>query len=120
MDIFTTQTSFFISLALLAFGASSALALGKSDMTANLLGNLSAALAAVFGLVSSASVITSGTTFFYSVASSLPLLALSFSVDRLSAFFIFVISLIALFTSVYALGYVRHYYGPYSIGTLGF
>ena len=52
--------------------------------------------------------------------SSFPLLTLSFRLDRLSAFFMLVISLVALLCSVYALGYVRHYYGKYSIGVLGF
>ena len=38
----------------------------------------------------------------------------------LSAFLIFVISLITLFCSIYGTGYVKHYFKKYDIGTLGF
>jgi len=51
---------------------------------------------------------------------SLPFIAFSFHVDLLSSFFIFIISLIALFCSVYGLGYIKHFYKKYNIGTLGF
>jgi hydrogenase-4 component B len=38
----------------------------------------------------------------------------------LSAFFIFLISLITLFCSIYGIGYVKHFYKKYNIGILGF
>src|SRR3989338_16844 len=44
----------------------------------------------------------------------------SFYIDHLSAFFIFVISLISLFCSLYGVGYIKHFYKKYSIGALGF
>src|SRR3989338_8151584 len=56
---------------------------------------------------------TLGTSFF-------PLFKLSFDVDMLSAFFIFTISLITLFCSIYGFGYIKHFYKKYNIGSLGF
>jgi len=38
----------------------------------------------------------------------------------LSAFFIFTISLIAFFCSVFGIGYIKHFYKKYNIGVLGF
>lgn len=92
----------------------------KNDRMANWWGNSFAIFGAIAGLVSSLSVLISGPIFSSNTTSSLPLLSLSFNVDKLSAFFIFIISLIALFASVYALGYVKHYYKKYNIGALGF
>jgi len=40
--------------------------------------------------------------------------------DLLSGFFVLVISLIALFASIYGYGYAKHYYQKYSLGSLGF
>ena len=48
------------------------------------------------------------------------MLSFTFRIDKLSAFFIFVISLISILASVYALGYVKQYYNKYNLGALGF
>jgi hydrogenase-4 component B len=111
---------FFAPLLLWIAGALGSLALNKDNRLANWWGNSFAALGSVFGLFFSLSVLISGTTFSFSAGTSLPLLSISFSVDKLSAFFIFLISLIALLASIYAFGYVKHYYRKYNIGTLGF
>ena len=44
----------------------------------------------------------------------------SFYVDGLSAFFVFMISLLSLVVSIYSFGYVKQYEGEYSIGLMGF
>jgi hydrogenase-4 component B len=44
----------------------------------------------------------------------------SFYVDRLSAFFVLMISLLSLAVSIYSIGYVKEYEGRYSIGLMGF
>jgi len=44
----------------------------------------------------------------------------AFVVDKLSAFFILVISITTLAVSIYSLGYVREYFGKKNIGYLGF
>lgn len=111
---------FFLSLLLWITGAVGALVLSKNDRLANWWGNSFAILGSCVGLLFSLSVLIFGSTFSFNIDSTLPLLSLSFSVDKLSAFFIFGISLIALFASIYALGYVKHYYKQYNIGALGF
>ena len=101
-------------------GALGSLVFKNDDRAANWWGNSFAILGSIAGLVASLSVLITGSVFSFSATSSLPLLSFSFSVDKLAAFFIFVISLIALLASVYALGYVKHYYQKYNIGVLGF
>lgn len=120
MEIVTSQYIFFASLLSLAIGAGGSLLFQKSDRLANLWGNFFAIIASIFGLISSYFVLIFNSTFSFKIASAVPLLDFSFDVDKLSAFFIFVISLISLLASIYGIGYVKHYYGKYNIGTLGF
>jgi hydrogenase-4 component B len=103
-----------------AVGAAGSLALHNNDRAANGWGNCFAILGSVSGLWTSLSVLIPGSVFSFRIGTSLPLLAISFRVDRLSAYFVFTISLIALLASVYAWGYVKHYYRKYDIGMLGF
>lgn len=107
-------------LVFFAAGALGALVLRRYDRSANAWSHWLAIAGSATGLIFSGAVLYQGTTPSFDVASSLPLLSLSFQIDRLSAFFMLVISLVALVSSIYALGYVRHYYGKYSIGVLGF
>lgn len=115
-----SQNAFFVSLSLFAAGSFGSLLLRKNDNAANWWGNLLAIAGAVSGLVSSSAVIFSNAAFSFAAASSLPLLSFSFNVDKLSAFFIFTISLIALIASFYAIGYSKHFYKKYNLGALGF
>ena len=64
-------------------------------------------------------VLKNGVSFAFKTT-AFPLFSLSFRLDALSAFFIFVISLIALLCSIYGIGYVKHFYTKYDIGALGF
>lgn len=114
------QAIFFASLISLFVGAVGSLIFRKSDKVANFWGNYFAIFGSIFGLVSSSLVLIYNSTFSFEVASSIPLLNFSFNVDKLSAFFIFVISLISLLASIYGIGYIKHFYGKYNIGTLGF
>lgn len=115
-----SQNAFFGSLLLFSAGALGSLLLRKKDAAANIWGNSLAVLGSVSGLVSAVSVLFFNSSFSYAAASSFPLLSFSFNVDKLSAFFVFVISFIALFASVYGIGYSKHFYKKYSLGTLGF
>lgn len=118
--LLTSSNVFFFALILWASGAFGSLFLRKDDRAANWWGNLFAIFGAIAGVYSSLLVLISSSVFSFSINSSLPLLTMSFNVDALSALFIFIISLIALLASVYALGYVKHYYQKYNIGALGF
>ncbi len=119
-NILWSQTAFAAALLLWTVGAIGALLFRKNDALANWWGNSLAILGSVCGLFAALSVLLTGSAFSYSAEATIPLLAFSVFVDKLSAFFILTISLIALLASIYAIGYVRHYYGRYDIGTLGF
>ncbi|MDO8737095.1 MAG: proton-conducting transporter membrane subunit, partial [Thermoleophilia bacterium] len=120
MDFLTSSSAYLTVLALFAAGALGALLLRRNDRAANAWSHWMAIAGSAAGLIFSGAVFYEGVTPTFGVMSSLPLLSLFFRVDRLSAFFMLVISMVALLCSVYALGYVRHYYGRYSIGVLGF
>jgi len=99
-------------------GSVSALILNKKDRLCTYASFLSAGIASIFGIVFSFSVLF-GENFEFTTSSNLPL-AYGFFVDKLSAFFILVISITAFAVSVYSIGYVREYYGKKNIGYLGF
>ena len=54
-----------------------------------------------------------------SFQSSIPFLTFAIRIDPLAAFFVLMISLVGLAASIYALGYVRKFFGRVSIGALG-
>lgn len=118
--MFTAQSNFIITISLFAIGAISSLLFRKKDNSANLFGNGFAIAGSVFGILSVISVIFLNNSFAINFSSAFPNLSFSLKMDFLSAFFVFVISLISLLASIYGIGYVKHYYKKYSIGTLGF
>lgn len=120
MDTVLSQITFFMALLFFASGAIASLGAWKNNSLANVLGNSFAILGALSGLASSFCIIILNSPFSLNMDSFLPLLSLSFHGDMLAGFFIGIISLIALVASLYAFGYVRHFYGTYSIGRLGF
>jgi hydrogenase-4 component B len=115
-----SETFFFFMFAVFTTGAAGALLLRRNEELANRWGSLFAAAGSVLGLVFSATVLMTGTTPAFSAPTSFPLLSIAVHIDYLSAFFMMVISVIAFFCSMYALGYLTKYYGKYSIGALGF
>lgn len=121
LDIFASQVGFLITLSLFIVGAIGSLLVKNNDKVANIWSGFFAVVGSVCGLFFSISILTLGKSlsFAYNLA-SFPLLSISFHIDLLSAFFIFIIALITLFCSLYSIGYVKHYFKKYSIGALGF
>ncbi|MFA4934937.1 MAG: proton-conducting transporter membrane subunit, partial [Candidatus Methanoperedens sp.] len=99
-------------------GAVSSVLLNKKDRVCALISFISAAIASLFGIFFSFSVIF-GDTFTLSFSNS-SFLNYGFFVDKLSAFFILVISIAVFAVSIYSTGYVREYFGKKNIGYLGF
>jgi hydrogenase-4 component B len=121
IDYITSPIGFLLLLLLFAAGAIAPLMLRKNDAAANRVSSAFSIAGSAYGIFFAM------VSFFYkpdlsfSFANDMfPLLSLSFHIDRLSLFFLFVIALIALFCSIYGLGYVKHYYKKYDIGALGF
>ncbi len=118
-----TEYNFFLFLGTFAFfaiGALGALALQKSPRLCNAWSHSCAAFGSLVGILFSLALLMSGQTFSYLISTSLPLLTLSLRVDMLAAFFMLVVSGVALFASVYGVGYMAHYTKKYSLGTFGF
>lgn len=119
-NLFSAQSIFLAALALFSAGALGSLFLSKQDRQANIWGNGFAILGSFFGICASLKALLLHEIFSVNFNSSFPSVSLSFRMDSLAAFFVLVISIIALLASVYALGYVKHFYGKYNLGALGF
>src|SRR3972149_4429530 len=100
------------------FGAVSSVIFNKNDRMSSYAAFISSSIASVSGIIFSLSVI-SGETFSFSLSGT-SFLNFGFYVDRLSAFFILVISISVLAVSIYSIGYVKEYFGKKNIGYLGF
>lgn len=98
-------------------GAAGAVALRKSKYCAHVAFG-AAAIAALIGVAMAVSVLI-GTGFCIVLPVYSPFGDISFTMDRLSAFFVLAIAVVGFAVSVYSVGYVREYEGHYSIGLLG-
>ena len=102
-------------------GAAGALIFRKNDQFANFFGSFFAVAGSAWGVIFALLALSADASQVYEIGTaSFPLLSWSFNIDKLSAFFIFIISLISLFCSIYGIGYAKHFYKKYSIGSLGF
>ncbi|MDP2642436.1 MAG: hydrogenase 4 subunit B [Candidatus Peregrinibacteria bacterium] len=121
INMIASPSSFIFLLICLMVGAIGSLLLRKYDDIANKWSGIFGIIGSLWGIIFSISAITIGNNQSFTLGESgFQFLSLSFNIDALSAFFIFVISLIALFCSIYGIGYVKHFYKKYDIGALGF
>ncbi len=105
------------SIAFYLIGAISALILNNKNRLCTYASFFSASIASISGIMFSFSVL-SGSTFNYKLQGTF--LSAGFFVDKLSAFFILIISITAFAVSIYSTGYVTEYFGKKNIGYLGF
>ncbi len=120
-NIISSQTGFAFFLSLFAAGAIGSLLFQKNNTLANAVSSFFAIIGSFCGLLFAISTLITGHAVSFAMRiSSIPFLSLSTHIDMLASFFILVITLIALFCSVYGIGYVKHFYGKYNIGVLGF
>ncbi|HEY9247394.1 MAG TPA: proton-conducting transporter membrane subunit, partial [Candidatus Methanoperedens sp.] len=99
-------------------GAVLSIAFHRKDRLASIISSGSAAVASIFGIVFSFTVIF-GSPFRLTLPGS-SFLSFGFFVDELSAFFILIISIAVFAVSIYSSGYVSEYFGKKDIGYLGF
>src|SRR3989344_9441485 len=115
------QNTFIALISLFITGGVGSLFFRKSDRLANAWSSIFAICASMTGLLFAALIFFHNQTLSFSFDMiAAPIFSISFHIDKLSAFFIFTISLISLFCSIYAVGYAKHFYGKYNIGSLGF
>src|SRR3989344_775826 len=121
IDAIPSGMSFVVMLAFFAAGATGSLLSQKKDALANTVSGFFAIVGSLWGLIFAVTALITGYSASFTISAlSFPLLSLSFHIDALSAFFILIISLIALFCSLYGIGYIKHFYRKYNIGSLGF
>ena len=99
-------------------GAVAALLLHKNNKLCTYAAFVSSSVASILGMIFAVSVIT-GETLSFTFMSN-PIIAVSVYVDKLSAFFIFTLSIIVFAVSIYSIGYVKEYFGKKDVGYLGF
>lgn len=99
-------------------GAVSSLVFSKKDALCSYISFLSASAGALSGLIFSLSVIFGDTFQFILNEGQLP--EFGFFINKLSAFFIFVISISVFAVSIFSTGYVKEYSGKKNIGYLCF
>jgi hydrogenase-4 component B len=111
----------FLLIALVGYGLGIVLPLlaHRRPHVQNVLAHGAALLGAVGGVVVGAMGLAAESPHVFSLPSTLPLLRYAIRLDPLSAFFVLVISLVGVAVSVFAVGYVREFYGRHSIGALG-
>ncbi|HMC64896.1 MAG TPA: hydrogenase 4 subunit B [Gemmataceae bacterium] len=95
----------------------------RREKLANLCSFGAATLAALCGvgasLVLLAGDVASFDTRWHFLRSAIPYLKFSVRLDPLSAFFVLIVSLLALALSIYSFGYARSFYGRKNVGLLG-
>jgi len=109
----------FLILFLLA-GAFGALISAKDKNLSNIIACSTSSIASIFGITVALNVIFTGKSLSYSLPQFIPYLNINFFVDNLAAFFILIISIVAIAASIYAIEYAKEYFGKYNIGVLGF
>lgn len=92
----------------------------KNVPLANFAAHFVPAVGASFGIIFAGHLLLSGSEIFFVRETTLPLLSISLLIDSLSAFFILLISLVTLATSIFGIGYIRQLEEKYSIGAFGF
>lgn len=112
--LFLSQIAFYF------LGAFGAFLLSRNEEAANRFTHLLAALGGLLGLLYSLAILSGREVFSLEWGGFLHAGHLRFTVDPLSAFFIFVISFLSIATSIFAIGYTREYQGRKSIPLLGF
>lgn len=115
-----TQNGMAVTLALFGLGAVGALLFQKLPRVSNAWAHGFAFLGSGVGIIFSLTLLLTERAFSFFTHTTLPLLELSLRVDSLAAFFMLVISGIALCTSLYGIGAMAHSYGKYHIGSFGF
>lgn len=128
MHTFLLQYGFLITLCTFALSAIGALVIGNrgEGRYANWWTHSLSALGSAFGISFAIGAFFSGRVIFLNLPIPFsffppvfpPFFPLRF--DALSAFFVFLISIIAFATSIYGMGYQRQFYGKYHLGFFGF
>jgi hydrogenase-4 component B len=121
MTFLTATTLLKLALAVFGVGMVGSLLAMRSDRLANLFGFGCSTFGGVLGVASALLALAgqTGSDMRFELWSSLiPYVSLSVRLDPLGAYFVLILSLLALALSVFSFGYVRGFYGRKNIGVL--
>src|SRR6266478_724945 len=123
MDLFAPALLLKLTFCAYGIGILVSLLALRREKLANVLGFSSAIVASVCGIGAAILHLVSGSAAnsapFELWSSLIPYVKLGVKLDALGAFFLLVLSVLGLALSIYALGYVRVFYGRKSVGVLG-
>jgi hydrogenase-4 component B len=122
IEQFATMNTFFWALGILLFGGCAGFIVSRiatQKMTDGVTQG-SAFLASLLTSLFSGSILYQGVGVAKSFESAFPLLSFSFHVDGLSAFFLLIISVVAMMASLYGIGYRKQSGGHYRSESFGF
>ncbi|MDD5070358.1 MAG: proton-conducting transporter membrane subunit [Candidatus Omnitrophica bacterium] len=106
-----------ISLTLLAASGLAAFCLKRFDAVANYLGGLGAVFSGCIGLTGLFIVFNGSKFKELNLFWSLPYASFSLAIDSLSALFLLPIFVLTVFSAIYGVEYLRHFYGKKNIGS---
>ncbi len=109
-----------LSLLLSFLGRKSSSSRPALDKAVRNIGFIAALVASVAGVALSLDILLSGIPLHLEIQQTLPFGTMAIHADRLSAFFLGVISLLAAIVSVYSLGYTTEFLGRRKIGLMVF
>jgi hydrogenase-4 component B len=110
---------FHVTLACFSAGAVGALVSARSTALARVVGHGCALVGAIAALAFGVAGLAGG-SMEINISELLPTGGAAFGVDRLSAFFVVIISLGAIPAALYAIGYTREYAGKHSLAAMAF
>lgn len=110
---------FFTSLLVLFAGSIISLIVQK-DTKLSYVSSVFSIFGSLLALIFSTGVLLTQSTFTAALPSSFPLFNITLKIDPLAAFFILIVSLIALPASFYGIGYMKQYAKEYNLGIFGF
>lgn len=114
------QTLFILLLLIFVSGAVLSLVLRKNADFSHKVSSSASIMGSIVGVGMAIYLLLTKSFFSFTIPTLFPLFNISVHVDALSAFFILIISVVALASSLYGIGYMRHYYSIYNIGIFGF
>ncbi|MFB9760403.1 hydrogenase 4 subunit B [Ectobacillus funiculus] len=115
LDTFTLGTVFLFFL----LGGIGGVVSSRNPRIANLVAHVGSFSGGLFGTVTAIRVLVFKKSVVLTTWYVVPNVALTFRIDMLSAFFLLIISVLAVSVSVYAIGYVTEYYNRKNVGLLG-
>ncbi|HTL18625.1 MAG TPA: proton-conducting transporter membrane subunit, partial [Patescibacteria group bacterium] len=122
MDAFTPVLLIKAAIGVYAMAGFASLLLYRKEKLANLVGFGGAALGGLCGVFGAALFLLTAqlgqSSAFELWPSLVPYLLLSIKIDALAAFFLLILSLLAVALSIYSLGYVKSFYGRKSVSVL--